>query len=103
MVFRKETLRASTTLEKFYQELKDLASNQNIRPFVCNGNPLKTDVLIIGFNPATQADDFWKYFHPITGFDKNAWLQAYQQNRTDAGKTRLSNTRRVIEWLNDEF
>lgn len=99
--FSKEIFDTSTPLEKFYKELKNLAGNQNIRPFVCNGNPLKTDILIIGFNPATQADDFWKYFAPATGFNKNDWLQAYQQDRKDAGKPALSNTRRVIEWIND--
>jgi len=59
-------------LENFYNELKLLTGEAPIRPFVCNGNPLETEVLIVGYNSAVSTS-FWKYFNPENGFDEDKW------------------------------
>ncbi len=77
------------------------------RPFVCEGSPLDCSAFIVGFNPATTMDaDFWSFWRPSYGFDKEAWFEAYKADRVQRplkpGKTRrnpVSNTRRVIEWI----
>ncbi|NNH37608.1 hypothetical protein [Acinetobacter terrae] len=93
----------NTSLNNFYLELKKLVDGELIRPFVCNGNPLKTDILIIGFNPATETDNFWDYFDDKVGFHKELWLETYKNKRKKSKKTELSNTRRVIEWINKDL
>ncbi len=78
-----------------------------LRPFVCNGSPLECGVFIVGFNPATEmSGDFWDYWRPGYGFDKAAWFKSYQDERLnrplkpgETRRSRVSNTRRVIEWI----
>jgi hypothetical protein len=95
-------------LSKFENELEALIGRPTrLRPFVCDGSPLECGVFIVGFNPATEmADDFWKHWRPGYGFDKELWFEAYKDQRharpLKPGKTRrtkVSNTRRVIEWI----
>jgi len=97
-----------STLPAFAIELESLAGRPtNLRPFVCSGSPLECSVFIFGFNPATEmGSDFWDYWRPEHGFDKAAWFESYQNERLSRrlkpGKTRrsrVSNTRRVIEWI----
>lgn len=91
---------------------RDLASligrPTDLRPFVCHGSPLDCEVFIVGLNPASpMRDDFWNFWCPGFGFDKPRWLEAYKAERSSRplkpGRTRrnvISNSRRVIEWIN---
>jgi len=95
-------------LEAFQQELAVLIGTPTeLRPFVCDGSPLECEVFIVGFNPATSMlVDFWQFWCPSKGFDKESWLEAYKKDRQvrplKPGKTRrnaVSPTRRVMEWV----
>lgn len=95
-------------IEVFEKDLLDLIGKPtDFRPFVCDGSPLNCQAFIVGFNPATTiSTDFWEFWHPSHGFDKNAWFEAYKEERQSRplkpGKTRrntISTTRRVIEWI----
>lgn len=78
-----------------------------MRPFVCEGSPLRCRVFIVGFNPATaMTASFWDFWRPGYGFDKAAWFREYKRERSlqplKPGKTRrneVSNTRRVMDWV----
>lgn len=89
-----------SSLKNFYITLNKIVKGRPIRPFVCSGNPLDTEILIVGFNPATGTDDFWNYFDDEYGFHKDEWLISYKENRKKSGKkNELSNSRRVMEWI----
>jgi hypothetical protein len=96
------------TIKTFEKELATLiGAPTDLRPFVCDGSPLTCDVFICGFNPATtMSTDFWQFWRSGEGFDKQAWFDAYKNDRQlrplKPGKMRrnaVSNTRRVIEWI----
>ena len=96
------------SLDEFEAKLKALVgSPTNLRPFVCDGNPLACRVFIVGFNPATTMEgDFWEFWQPGLGFKKAAWFKAYREDRLarplKPGQRRrnaVSNTRRVMEWI----
>ena len=90
-----------TNLENFYDDLKREMAEEVLMPFVCNGNPLDAEVLIIGFNPTTEYD-FWKFFTNKKGFDHVAELEDYIYHRALKNKkTKLSNTRGRIKRLED--
>jgi hypothetical protein len=66
------------------------------RPLVCDGLPDASQVIIIGENPATELGsewDWWDYWHPQTGFDYDRFIAAYQREREEEGRSRLSATR----------
>ena len=95
-------------LQEFEDCLRALiGSPTDLRPFVCDGSPLKCEVFVVGFNPATMLSaDFWQFWKGDYGFIKPAWFKAYCEERCTrplkAGKKRrnpISNTRRVIEWI----
>ena len=77
----------------------------DLRPFVCEGSPLTCDVFLVGFNPATMMHtDFWEFWRPGYGYDKQEWFKRYLEERAakplKPGKTRrqkVSATRRNIE------
>lgn len=93
------------TLKKVSSRL--LANQPTCTLSLCEGSPLNCKVFIAGFNPATEMSvDFWHFWRSGYGFDKSAWLKAYEKDRQDCplktGKTRrnsISNTRRVIGWI----
>lgn len=95
------------TLSGFEADLRTLLGKQSgLRPFVCDGSPLKCEIFIVGFNPATDMPgDFWQHWHSESGFDKETWFSAYQEHRKlrarESGKQyrSISNTRRVIDFL----
>jgi hypothetical protein len=100
----------SHNLQEFEARLRALiGSPTNLRPFVCDGSPLRCNVFIVGFNPATMISaDFWQFWQTDYGFNKTAWFEAYREERRSrplkAGKKRrnpISNTRRVVEWILD--
>jgi hypothetical protein len=88
-----------TMLEVFDAKLREATSmDEHVRPFVCEGSPLDSQIFIVGFNPATEVE-FWRFWSALNGFDKQEWLKEYRQQRAAAGKDRPSNTRRAIEWI----
>ncbi len=96
------------SLQTFQEELEALIGKPtDLRPFVCDGSPLDCKVFIVGLNPASEMDgDFWDYWDSGRGFDKTRWFEAYKNSRRERplnpGKKRrnkVSNTRRVIEWI----
>jgi hypothetical protein len=98
-------------LDRFEAELTARIDRPtNLRPFVCEGSPLKCQAFIVGFNPATEmTEDFWGFWRAGYGFDKARWLTEYVHERKSRplrpGKTRrsaVSPTRRVIEWILEE-
>lgn len=92
-----------TNLENFYDDLKREMAEEILMPFVCNGNPLDAEILIIGFNPTTEYD-FWKFFTNKNGFDHVAELEDYiYQRDLKNKKTKLSNTRSRIKRLEDNL
>jgi hypothetical protein len=95
------------TNQEFESKLKGLMGDRNLRPFVCEGSPLDCQIFIVGYNPATEmSQSFWSFWSSETGFNKQAWFEAYKKERAlkplTPGKTRrnsLSNTRQRIEWI----
>lgn len=93
--------------QEFESKLKVLMGDRNIRPFVCEGSPMDCQIFIVGYNPATEmGQSFWSFWSSETGFNKQAWFEAYKKERAlkplKPGKTRrnpLSNTRQRIEWI----
>ena len=97
-------------LDDFERQLEELIGRPtNMRPFVCEGSPLKCRIFIVGFNPATKMTaSFWDFWRSGYGFDKKAWFEAYKEERRSQplkpGKHRrnpVSNTRRVIDWITE--
>ena len=95
-------------LTQFSQDLtQKFLHDQNVRPFVCDGNPFDCQIFIVGINPATQMNaGFLEFWSDSVGFDKTSWFQHYVTERKNKplkeGRTRrqtLSNTRTRIEWL----
>ena len=95
-------------LERFERRLRAVMERRDdLRPFVCSGSPLECEIFIVGYNPATEMSrSFWSFWDPATGFDKDAWFQAYREERAARplreGKTRrnaVSNTRHRIDWI----
>lgn len=92
-------------LERFSSGLANLIGKpSSLRPFVCEGSPLKCRIFIVGHNPATPSDrDLWSDWGPH-GFDKAKWMRAYLEERANRplkpGKTfrpKVSPSRRVID------
>ncbi|WP_099865913.1 hypothetical protein [Pararhizobium haloflavum] len=91
-------------LDQFENKLADMIGRPtDLRPFVCEGSPLDCKIFLVGFNPATElANDFWHFWRPGYGFDKQEWLRSYAATRSvpKPGKTRrlaISPTRLRIE------
>ncbi len=57
------------------------------RPFVCDGFPSESQVIVIGENPATPLSvDWWTFWNPETGFDYQSFLNHYLKERSRIGK-----------------
>lgn len=93
-------------LTEFESGLENLIGRpSSLRPFVCDGSPLRCSVFIVGINPATSmTDDFWSSWRTGVGFDKGAWFEAYKRHRAHEplkpGRTRrnaVSSTRRILD------
>lgn len=100
------------SIDRFETELATVIGNPTgLRPFVCNGSPLTCRVFIVGLNPASPMKaDFWDFWQPGIGFDKQSWMQTYVTERAQRplkpGRTRrrkVSATRAAIEWIIDEL
>lgn len=60
------------------------------RPFVCDGFPDKSCVIIIGENPATRTDvDWWHYWSEDKGFDYHVFVADYIAKNMKFSNTRL--------------
>lgn len=66
------------------------------RPFICDGFPSGSSVIVIGENPATpMKKDWWSYWRPDTGFQFEDFASDYLVERSSTGKG-ISNTRRRL-------
>ncbi|MGI6479240.1 MAG: hypothetical protein ACOX0M_07325 [Salinivirgaceae bacterium] len=85
--------------QEFKLKLRALmGADDSLRPFVCDGNPLKSEIFIVGINPATKMDcSFWDYYQDDY-FDKSSWLKSYLNERKGK-RTKYSPTRSKIEFL----
>ncbi len=89
--------------QSFEAQLEQLIGRPtNLRPFVCDGSPLKCEVFIVGFNATTEVD-FWSFWDSQTGFDKRNWEAAYRNERIRKGKRENSPTRSMIGWILDDL
>lgn len=70
-------------LRDFSNKLRNrLRLLKDVRPFVCDGNPLECEIFIVGLNPATSMDkDFFSFWSDLYGFDKGTWFKAYLEER----------------------
>jgi hypothetical protein len=93
-------------LHKLERELRRLLHRQeHLRPFVCDGDPTKCRIFIVGTNPATTIEkSFWDFWEIGYGFKKHEWQQEYHAAR--AARRRAgehiqltSPTRQRIEWI----
>lgn len=92
-------------LKTFERDLKAVVGHPTtLRPFVCRGSPLHCPVFLVGLNPATRLNTgFWDFWVPDFGFDRDAWLKTYVDERVAAGPKpggtrvqKISPTRRLI-------
>ena len=68
------------------------------RPFICEGFPDQQDVVVVGENPATQMDaDWWEYWRPHGGFDRNRFMEDYRKRRPVLRGTRARLERMKVE------
>ena len=58
----------------------------NRRPFVCDGFPSASKLMVIGENPGTKRNqDWWAYWNAKTGYDYDTFIADYQMNNTIRG------------------
>lgn len=92
------------TIQEFNVNLKlFIDSNNNLRPFICDGSPLECNIFIVGINPATSLNKPFFNYYNLSVFDKKKWMIDYCESRRNK-KTLISPTRKKIENLvNDIF
>ena len=72
------------------------------RPFVCDGYPTESQVLIIGMNPATPLNmDWWDWWNSERGFDYDLFMSRYINTRRRTRKSLLGTTRRRFIRITD--
>ncbi len=72
------------------------------RPFVCDGYPTESHVLIIGTNPATTLNmDWWDWWNSDRGFDYDLFMSRYINARRRMRKSLLGTTRRRFIRISD--
>lgn len=82
-------------LAQFHADLSSRMSPTDTRPFICDGDPLRCRVFIVGFNAASDLpfEDFWS---DSCEFDRDRFLGAYRVRRVEEGRSPESPTRRRI-------
>ena len=71
------------------------------RPFVCEGFPSDSNLIVIGENPATpMTEDWWNYWSPNSGFNYEKFVADYRNQRAALGK-KISNTRRRLNRIRE--
>lgn len=63
------------------------------RPFLCEGSPIGSEVLLVGINPGTDTP-FWPYWRLPYGCHKEEWIQDYLKRHP-----RFKSTRARVERL----
>ena len=91
-----------SNLTTFSAELRKRFANAattDIRPFVCDGNPLNACIFLVGYNARESSPrSFWDYWNDQKGFNKQRWLGDYRSaRRARKEKLLLSRTRERIE------
>lgn len=80
-----DRLRFSSELNRLMLEAANAANRllSEVRPFVCDGNPLDTKIFVVGTNAASMVpwSQFWDPVQCV--FQKNAWFAAYKQARQE--------------------
>ena len=84
-------------IRQFDSELRKVSNNDE-RPFICDGSPLQCNVFIVGLNPVSKTP-FWNYWHPEKGFNRNEWFEAYLKER----KGKPTPTRKKLQYFHEEF
>ncbi len=80
-------------MKNFSARLRELVGNQQeIRPLLCQGNPLECTVAVVGINPATKTP-FWPYWNDDRGMDRASWMAAYKEMQDN----KLSRSRAALE------
>lgn len=75
-------------LVEFAVELRRMiGAEEDVRSFVCSGNPFSCQVAIVGANPGTTTS-FWPHWSDVEGMSKEAFLEEYR--RLHNGKYRRS-------------
>jgi len=70
------------SLMEFREQLQALMDRPKLRPFLCDGSPLKCRVFIVGSRPATEmSKDFWTYWNDESGFHKQLFMKDYLKKR----------------------
>jgi hypothetical protein len=87
-----------TRLKDFGSRLRELMSGRDeVRPFICDGDPYECRAFVVGFNPASKVP-FSRFWNDDTGFDKGAWFEEYKAQRISGRRpTAVSPTRQRIE------
>lgn len=82
---------------RFERELTELIkTDEDLRPFICEGNPLLCDVFIVGYNPATLTRrPFLSYWESGYGFKREEILSEIREVRS---KMRTKAGRRIPEY-----
>ncbi|MEJ8859046.1 hypothetical protein WKW79_31055 [Variovorax robiniae] len=82
-------------LERFEQDLARLIGKPTLlRPFTCEGDPLRCEAMIVGTNPATaMPTDWWTHWRTGSGYDLQTFERDYATWRDSVGKRRTSITR----------
>lgn len=69
-------------LHAFRVAIADRMTRPDERPFLCNGDPLRAKIFIVGFNPATNIErNFWHYWSDSSGMDYNMFMADYLAKR----------------------
>jgi hypothetical protein len=69
-------------MRDFGLRLKAAMGNvDELRPFVCEGDPRTCAAFVVGINPATSMSGFLEFWTDETGFNKVNWLTAYRNAR----------------------
>jgi hypothetical protein len=70
------------------------------RPFVCDGFPQSSKVMVVGENPATDMSaNWWSWWNDETGFNLSVFEHDYEARRRAMGKSPVSSTRRRLRRL----
>ncbi|MEJ8850333.1 hypothetical protein [Variovorax rhizosphaerae] len=82
-------------LERFEHDLARLIGRPTLlRPFTCDGDPLRCEAMVVGTNPATaMPTDWWMHWRAGSGYDIEAFERDYAAWRESSGKRGTSITR----------
>lgn len=83
----------TVNMKQFSARLRELVGNtQEMRPLLCEGNPLECTVAVVGINPATTTP-FWPFWSDDQGMDRVSWIAAYKAQHSN----KLNRSRAALE------